>query len=230
MVSERDRILELKKYLTTLGVDVNIGKTKARGNKGVFIGGARGFRIDVSKTLPEDKILPVVVHEFAHFIHFNYDKSLEKLDFVFDEFTEDMQEELIGITVKDIPKEVAVSLYSQKEDLKSEIRILAEKIKTKYPKFKLSETYNPIAFFPNHSDYLILRGKQRVLARVNSRINKLNKYYNRITELFARFCELYFLNREEAEKLAPITCEKFSHAINNKCVKELSELASIFNK
>lgn len=227
MVSKRNRIIELQEYLKTLGINVNIGKNKARGNKGVFISGNKGFRIDISKNLPEDKILPVIVHEFAHYIHYNHDKTLESLEFVFGEMNDTMQDELIKITVKDVPKDVAASLYSQKNELKTEIKTLAEKFKLKYPNFKLSKTYNPIVFFPNHSDYLILRFKQKTLTKINTRINKLNKYYNRPTELFARFCEVYFLNRKEAEKLAPTVCEKFTKSINAKNIKEFNTLCEI---
>ena len=38
MADKRDRILELTKYIESLGVQVNLGKNKARGNKGIFLG------------------------------------------------------------------------------------------------------------------------------------------------------------------------------------------------
>ena len=51
--------------------------------------------------------------------------------------------------------------------------------------------------------YIQLKSKQRALARINSRIAKLNRYYNRPAELFARFAELYFLEHEKAKETAP---------------------------
>ena len=94
MVSERDRILNLKNYLRTFGVDINIGKTKARGNKGIFIGRKNSYRIDVSRDISEDKIFPVIIHEFVHYVHYIYDSSLKSLEFVFGEGIE-ASEELI---------------------------------------------------------------------------------------------------------------------------------------
>ena len=42
MVSERNRIIRLKEYFESLGIEVNIGKNKARGNKGFFRGTNNG--------------------------------------------------------------------------------------------------------------------------------------------------------------------------------------------
>ena len=59
--------------------------------------------------------------------------------------------------------------------------------------------------------YLSLKSKQRAQKRVNSRICKLNKYYNRPAELLARFAEVYFLEPDKSYSLAP----KFSNIMDN---------------
>lgn len=263
MVSERDRILKLKEYLNSLGIEVNIGKTKARGNKGIFIGKKNDFRIDISKELPEDKILPVIIHEFVHYVHYLYDNTLKSLSFVFDEITNELEEELINITVRQIPKDFAASLYEKKNILNSEIKHLASSIKNYYPDFKLSERCKPlernlgspikyllkydrvkifnkiysihdIADFDNISEtqqkYIILKSKQRALSRINSKISRLNKYYNNPSELLARFCELYFLDEQASCTLAPTAVMQFKQSLERKKVPEFYRLAKMMSK
>ena len=73
-------------------------------------------------------------------------------------------------------------------------------------------------------DYLILKSKQRALKRINSRISKLNCYYNSNTELFARSIELYAKNKEEFKLKAPKLYNKITKAIEENRVPELSNL------
>ena len=142
MVSERNRILRLKEYFESLGIEVNIGKNKARGNKGFFRGTNNGaYRIDISKNIGEEETLSVLLHEFAHFVHFKYDKTLSSLDFAFDNITDMMNEELVNVTVKKIPKTEAKVLFDKKDKLTSEIKEMTKQIKQISPDFKLSSPY-----------------------------------------------------------------------------------------
>ena len=142
MVSERNRILRLKEYFESLGIEVNIGKNKARGNKGFFRGTNNGaYRIDISKNIGEEETLSVLLHEFAHFVHFKYDKTLSSLDFAFDNISDMMNEELVNVTVKKIPKIEAKVLFDKKDKLTSEIKEMTKQIKQTYPDFKLSAPY-----------------------------------------------------------------------------------------
>ena len=77
--------------------------------------------------------------------------------------------------------------------------------------------------------YIRLKSNQRQLARINSKINRLNKYYNQSSELWARFFELFFTNREAVEKLAPSISARFLNFINNKTVKEIEAVDAILN-
>ena len=145
MVSERNRILALKEYFETLGIVVNINKNKARGNKGFFKGHESGiYRIDISKDLPEEVVLAVMLHEFAHYVHFRADKTLKTLDFIFDNFNDEIEEELLKITVREVPKEFAEKLYFKKDELKFQIKSLSASIKAIYPEFKISIPFKPI--------------------------------------------------------------------------------------
>lgn len=258
MVSERNRILRLKEYFESLGIEVNIGKNKARGNKGFFRGTNNGaYRIDISKNISEEETLSVLLHEFAHFVHFKHDKTLSSLDFVFDNLTDTMNEELVNVTVKKIPKNEAKALFDKKDKLASEIKDMAKQIKQTYPDFKLSAPYKkferhfslPLRYLLKYDRinfnntiysvenlgkdfyelseeeilYVKIKSKQRMIGRINGRISKLNRYYNSPTELFARFIELFYSDKNCAVQIAPNVCKSF----NSDCIKEFKHLNSI---
>ena len=242
MASERNRSLELKEYFSKLGIDVKMGKTKARGHRGVFMHSFNKYRIDISKNLDEPSVLSTMLHEFAHYVHYKYDKNLKSLDFVFGDFTDDIKEELIKVTVQEIPKDFAMELYNIKNSINNEIKNLLTQIKISLPNFKLSEKNkeiertlsNPIKYLLrydnvkcfNHlysvdniesdynltdiqKNYIKIKSKQRALKRINSKICRLNKYYNNNSELFARFVDAYYTKPELIQKIAPNACAKF---------------------
>ena len=263
MASERNRVTRLAEYITSLGVIVNIGKNKARGNKGIFCKKRDGYRIDISENIDADSTLSTLLHEFAHYIHYCNDSTLSSLDFVFKDLSELEQEELIKITVQNVPKEFASSLDKCKQHYMLENKKLVSYIKAVYPNFKVSEPFKPIerllkypvkyllkydkiqvltqiyAIDTLENDfktlteeqiaYIRLKSNQRQLARINSKINRLNKYYNQSSELWARFFELFFTNREAVEKLAPSISARFLNFINNKTVKEIEAVDAILN-
>ena len=255
MACQRNRSIELADYITSFGIDVNIGKNKARGNKGIFINRNNSFRIDINKSIKnEEELIKILVHEFAHFVHSKYDKTLQSLNFAFGNYNEEIQEELIKITVEEVPKTTAKELFNIKNSLDSEIKSMTKDLKYNYPDFKLSEPYNKLEKgLPLYAKYLLkydrvrvfnkvysidkldnlkdeqiayikLKSKQRSLKRVNSRISKLNRYYNQPTELFARFADVYCTNPELANKLAPNACRQFENILANGRIKELSEM------
>lgn len=139
MVSKRDRILALIKYFESIGIEVNYGKNKARGNKGFFLAKNNIFRIDIAKNLSEEDELNVLLHEFAHYIHFSYDATLKKLDFIFEDFDDEILEELISLTVDLIPKKSIEPLYVIKQELKTDIDGLLGKLKIQNPFFNQSK-------------------------------------------------------------------------------------------
>lgn len=262
MVSKRNR--ELIDYFESLGIEINIGKNKARGNQGIFVAKkGEKFRIDISREVDENNILSIMLHEFAHYVHYCYDSTLKSLDFVFEDISDTETEELLRITVEKIPKATAQILYDKKEEIAQSVKQLAAAIRSHYPEYSLAKPFKPIerslhypvkyllrydkirylnSFysienlhddFPELSDcqrvYIALKSKQRALARINSRINRLNKYYNTPTELWARFCELFFTNPAKINKLAPQLSIKFRSCLNTNKIKELSELDKILH-
>ena len=64
---------KLIKYFKTLGIEVYTN-TKARGHQGFFLNG----RIDISKNTKEERIVPTLLHEFAHFIHNKLEPNMLK--------------------------------------------------------------------------------------------------------------------------------------------------------
>lgn len=257
MVSERDRILELVNYIESLGVEVNIGKNKARGNKGIFLSKSGQYRIDISKQT--DNTLPTLLHEFAHYIHLKNDSSLKSLDFIFPLISEEEEEELIKVTVDSIPSDYANSLYDMKQHYEQLNKINLSKIKAVYPDFKMSKphkgieksfsslvrnllNYDKIKFlgrvysikdFGDLTDvqkaYIDLRSNKRKITKINSGINRLNRYYNRPSELWARFFEVYITKPNVAFKLAPKLSDKFRNLLSEDIYPELSRVSDIIN-
>lgn len=57
--------------------------------------------------------------------------------------------------------------------------------------------------------YIRLKSAQKKQSRISGRINRLNKYYSKPTELFARLVEGLYIDPEQTQKLAPKSCERF---------------------
>jgi len=75
--------------------------------------------------------------------------------------------------------------------------------------------------------YLKLKSKERMLKRVNSRMSKMNKYYNSPTELLARAFEMYMFNRETVYKKAPNVFLAIENTITSQKILELNNLIQI---
>lgn len=86
--------------------------------------------------------------------------------------------------------------------------------------------------FPQLSDsaknYIKIKSKQRVLKRISSRTNKLNNYYKRPTELFARFVEALFVDTQKVSELAPHAYLVFCKELSNNKYLELADLINNF--
>lgn len=70
---EKDLAKKLIKYFKSLGIEVYTN-TKARGHQGFFLKN----RIDVSKNTREERVVPTLLHEFAHYIHDKLEKDMAK--------------------------------------------------------------------------------------------------------------------------------------------------------
>ena len=70
---KKDLAKTLIKYFKSLGIEVYTN-TKARGHQGFFLNN----RIDISKNTKEERIIPTLLHEFAHFIHNKIEPDMPK--------------------------------------------------------------------------------------------------------------------------------------------------------
>ena len=260
MACERNKLIDLTQYIEGLGVQVNIAKNKARGNRGIFLSKNSNYRIDISKCIDEKTKISTLLHEFAHYIHYQYDKTLKTLDFVFKDISDVEYDELLKVTVDNVPKDFAISLYNLKKQYQEENNVIANNIKSEYAEFKMTGSckfiertlprvakyllkYDKVLFCGKYyslstlkqenvlSDiqinYIKLKTNQRYINRVSSRINKLNRYYNQPSELWARFFELYFTDKTKVYKIAPLLTQKFNEFIEIGKSKEMVDISNI---
>lgn len=77
-------------------------------------------------------------------------------------------------------------------------------------------------------DYIRLKSAQRNLKRISSRLTKLNSYYKRPSELFARFVEALFADTNKVTELAPYTYLVFCKELANNRYLELADFINNF--
>ena len=136
-------------FLRALNIEVKTN-TKARGNNGLY----QKNRIDVARGLTEEQAIDVLVHEFAHHIHYKIDKDFLKnggsLENIFntDNIVE-IKEELINVTNL-IDKNSRLNIFLKaKEEASNQIKGMQSAIKRDYPNFLRSKK------FPEFEKYII---------------------------------------------------------------------------
>ena len=260
----------LIEFLKSLDIEVKTN-TKARGNNGLY----QKNRIDVSRGLKEEKAIEVLVHEFAHHIHYKIDKDFVKtggsLETLFNTTNiEEIKAELINVTNL-IDKNSRLKIFiDAKEEASKTIKSMQSAIKRDYPEFQRSKKFAEFEKYIKGSEakylvkydairimqgfffkkeriltvknlevdfpdmpkafqiYIKLCSMQRKQSKLTRRINKLNKYYEKPTELFARFVQGYFTNPETISTVAPITTKRFNDLMENGHYKEMKDLFEIF--
>ena len=219
MACERNSIVDFIKYIESLGIEVNAGKNKARGNKGFFKACGKKYRIDISKDISGTEILKVLVHEFIHYVHYNYDKTLKSVDFLFGSKFDEYEEDLIKLTVESLPKASIEPLFNECKKLKDEINQLSDKIKIMYPDFKLSvpckQLEKPITHTP--CKYLLKYDRVKVFEGFSFKIysiNDLDKDFQNIDET----CRLYIKLQSKRRALKRISSKisRLNRYYNNK--------------
>lgn len=257
---------ELINYFKTLGLEVHTS-TKARGHQGFYM----QKRIDISKNIPESRIIPTLIHEFAHYIHSKLEPNMAKsggsLVILFDdEIFEIYKKELIKVTHFVDQNAKCEKLLYHKNIIKNRILEYEKIIKNRYPKFLRSKKFKEFdkyikkskaryllkydrvklisgVFFKKSeiltidnlekdftdmpkefAAYIRLKSCQKRQSRVSAKINKLNKYYEKPTELFARFVEGLYLSAETVKDLAPHTYNRFFELLNSGYYYELKSV------
>ena len=263
--------ISLCEYFESLGINVNL-KTKARGHVGFCLKN----RIDVSKYTPKERIVPVLLHEFAHFIHSKMEKNIAKtggsIEILFDVTSnEPYFSELLSVTNFIDKNSLCEKLYCHKNIIKEKIKEQENIIKSEYPKFQRSKKFKDFDKFIKHSkakyllkydrvrlvtgffrkneeifsinniktdfpqikpafaSYIEMRSLQRKQAKISRRINSYKKYYELPTELFARFIEGIYLDREIVKKYAPNSYDRFVELLEEEYYFELTNVVEILN-
>ena len=133
-----EKILE---YLKNRNIAVNT-KTKARGHLGFY----SNEKITISKTLPQEKRISVLLHEFAHKIHseiepekFSKGGSLEKLFHIID--PQEIKNELLKVTLFVDENAKCLKLYETKEEFEEKVKIFETEIKKEFPDFKKTKKF-----------------------------------------------------------------------------------------
>ena len=254
---------DLINYLKSLGIKVNT-KTKALGHQGFF----RVNRIDISKNIKTERIIPTLLHEFAHYIIFKIKPICKDFNPIFNDNSDIIYNELIKITNFVDENSTLDKWYKQKENIQQSIKNYEKIIKATYPNFKRNENFKPFIKYSRFSDarhlikydaikvlhwfsyktysiinlenefpdmpkefisYLKLKSCQRKQTSVSRKINKLKKYYKEPTELFARFIESLFINKEYTKELAAYTYKIFCEKFHSNYYNELNIVFSIVN-
>lgn len=138
---------ELINYFRSLGLDVNL-HTKARGHQGFFLKN----RIDVSRYADEEKKVPTLLHEFAHFINSRLEEKIEKtggsLERIFDLSSAEQEtlepkiaKELISVTNFVDESSTFPSLTLHRDRVRQRIKLLEAEIKSYYPDFMRSKRF-----------------------------------------------------------------------------------------
>lgn len=146
----RNRINEKKKeivlFFKSLGLDVRT-KTKALGHQGFF----RVNRIDISKDIKEERIIPTLIHEFAHYITYKKKTLCKDFNPIFLRNDEYIYDELIKVTNFVDANSTLEKLYIQKDNIKNTIKYHEKIIKNKYPDFKRNEKFKQFQKYSKNS-------------------------------------------------------------------------------
>ena len=166
----------LVKYFRSLGLTVN-RSTKARGHQGFYLKN----RIDVSRNTPPHRVVPTLLHEFAHYVHAQIEPDMPKtggtFTALFKEENKIFTEELIKVTNFVDETSLLVQLYEHKDRLKNRIKELEKIIKSDYPQFMRSKNFKEF-------DKYIKKSKARYLLKYD-RIKLIERgFFKKTTTIY----------------------------------------------
>ena len=144
-------------FLRSLDIEVKTN-TKARGNQGLY----QRNRIDISKGLDEERAIEVLVHEFAHHIHYKIDRDFVKnggtIETLFNTSSIiEIKEELLNVTNL-IDKNTRLQIFLKaKDEANATIKGMQNAIRRDYPNFMRSKKFAEFDKYVKDSDakYLV---------------------------------------------------------------------------
>lgn len=203
---------ELINYIESLGIKVNTS-TKARGHQGFFLKN----RIDISKNTPENRIVPTLLHEFAHYIHYKIEPNMQKtggtLDVIFQSKNPIYKEELIKVTNFVDENSLCVRLFEHKDRIKERIKEQEKIIKKYYPNFQRSKDFKDFDKFIKKSKakYLLKYDRVKVIEggffKKNIKIysiDNIEKDFPEMSVPFVSYIRLKSLQRKQSRNSARI--------------------------
>lgn len=206
----------LIKYFKTLGLEVYTN-TKARGHQGFFLKN----RIDISKNTKEERVVPTLLHEFAHFIHEKTEPDMPKtggsLEVLFK--TDDIsgiKKELLLVTHFVDENSLCHRLKTHKEQVKNKIKKLETVIKTDYPNFMRSKKFKEF-------DKYIKKSKAKYLLKYD-RVKLVSPFLRR-EEIFS----IDNLERDFSD-MQPAFCAYIRMKSNQKKQARISRRLNYFEK
>jgi hypothetical protein len=205
---------QLIKYIRSLGVEVNT-TTNARGHQGFYL----KKRIDISKNIPQERIIPTLLHEFTHYIHSQIEPEMERyggsLEKIFDTNRIDIfEQELLKITFLVDKNSKFEKLELHKNIIKNKIKEYEKIIKNKYPKFMRSKKFKEF-------DKYIKNSKAKYLLK-HDRIKLISGFLRRKEEIFTidniekDFCDM---PKEFIAYIRLKSCQKRQSRISSKINK-----------
>lgn len=210
MLKELDK-KALIKYFRSLGLEVNTS-TAARGHQGFFLKN----RIDVSKNVSEERFIPTLLHEFAHFIHSRIEPDLNRsggtLERIFNSSNPLYEKELIRVTQFVDESSRLVKLYEMRDKIRVKIKQQELIIKEDYPEFQRSKPFKPFDKFIKKSDarYLLKYDRVKIMGgfwRNQTRIitiDTIEKDFPEMPKAFSACIRLKSLQRKGSRVSARI--------------------------
>jgi len=202
---------ELIHYFKSLGLIVHT-TTKARGHQGFFIKN----RIDISRNTPADKIIPTLMHEFAHYIHSKIEPDMNKtggsLEALFEENNPVIEKELLKVTNFVDENSLCVRLYEHKARVKLKIKNYEKIIKIDYPDFQRSKKFKEFDKYIKKSKakYLLKYDKVKLIGglfRYNIEIysiDTIEKDFPDMPKAFAAYIRLKSAQKKQSRISARI--------------------------
>lgn len=203
---------ELIAYFENLGLDVHTS-TKARGHQGFFL----RKRIDISKNISKERVIPTLLHEFTHYVHSVIEPRMEKtggtLEFIFnDENVEIYEKELLKVTDFVDVNSRCEKLEHHKKLIKSKIIEYENIIKAKYPKFMRSKRFKEFDKYIKGSKakYLLKHDRVKLISGILFRkvevytIDNIEKDFAEMPKEFAAYIRLKSCQKRQSRVSARI--------------------------
>jgi hypothetical protein len=205
---------ELIKYIRSLGVKVNTS-TMARGHQGFYL----KKRIDISKNIPKERIVPTLIHEFTHYIHSQIEPNMEKsggsLEKIFNTTRVDIfEQELLKVTFIVDRNSKFEKLEYHKDLIKNKINEYEKIIKNKYPKFMRSKSFKEFEKYIKNSKAKYLLKHDRIKL-VSGFLRKKEEIFT-IDNIEKDFCDM---PKEFAAYIRLKSCQKRQARISSKINK-----------